>query len=87
MQALLAAWFRLVSCSAYSSALKMEATCSSETSVDFERTTRRSISEDRTLRNHRENLKSYICILLFIELISSTAVTFRNGGFPLKPSG
>jgi hypothetical protein len=28
--------FRLVSCLAYSSKLKMEATCSSETSVDFE---------------------------------------------------
>jgi hypothetical protein len=33
--------FSQVSCSAYSLALKMEATCSSETSVDFQRTTRR----------------------------------------------
>jgi hypothetical protein len=32
--------FLQVSCSAYSLALKMEATCSSETSVDFQRTTR-----------------------------------------------
>jgi hypothetical protein len=40
--------------------LKMEATCSSETSVDFQRTTRCYIPEDRTLHNHRcENLKSY----------------------------
>jgi hypothetical protein len=31
--------FTLVSCSPYSSNLKMEATCSSETSVDFQRTT------------------------------------------------
>jgi hypothetical protein len=31
-----------------------------ETSVDFQRTTRRYIPEDRTLHNHRcENLKSY----------------------------
>jgi hypothetical protein len=30
--------------------LKMKATCSSETSVDFQRTTRRYIPEDRPLR-------------------------------------
>jgi hypothetical protein len=33
--------FTLVSCSAYPSTLKMEAICSSETSVDFQLTTRR----------------------------------------------
>jgi hypothetical protein len=39
----------------------MEAICSSETSVDTQRTTRRYIPEDDTLHNHRyENLKSYI---------------------------
>jgi hypothetical protein len=38
----------------------MEATCSSETWVDTQRTTRRYIPEDGTLHNHRcENLKSY----------------------------
>jgi hypothetical protein len=38
----------------------MEAICSSETSVDFQRVTRRYIPEDSTLHNHRcENLKSY----------------------------
>jgi hypothetical protein len=38
----------------------MEAICSSETSFDFQRTTRRYIQEDGTLHNHRcENLKSY----------------------------
>jgi hypothetical protein len=42
------------------SALEKEAICSSETSVDSERTTRRYIPEDGTLHNHRcENLKSY----------------------------
>jgi hypothetical protein len=41
--------FTLVSHSAYSSILKTEATCSSETSLDFQRTTRRFIPEDRTL--------------------------------------
>jgi hypothetical protein len=53
--------FMLVSCSAYSSALKMEAICSSGTSVDSQRTTRGYIPEDGTLHNHRcENRKSYI---------------------------
>jgi hypothetical protein len=53
--------FTLVSCSAYSLALKMEATCSSETSVDFQQTTQHYIPEDSTLHNHHcENLKSYI---------------------------
>jgi hypothetical protein len=39
----------------------MEAICSFETSVDFQRTTLRYIPEDTsTLHNHRcENLKSY----------------------------
>jgi hypothetical protein len=48
--------------SAYSSTLKMEEKCSSETSVDTQRTTRRYIPEDDTLHNHRcENLESYTC--------------------------
>jgi hypothetical protein len=52
--------FTLVSCLAYFSTLKMEATCSSATSVDFQRTARRYIPEDRTLSNHFcENLNSY----------------------------
>jgi hypothetical protein len=37
--------FTLVSCSAYSSALKMEAICSSETTGDFKRTTWRYIQK------------------------------------------
>jgi hypothetical protein len=52
----------LISCSAYSLTQKMEAICSTETSVDFHRTTRRFIPEDSiTLYNHRcENLKSCV---------------------------
>jgi hypothetical protein len=51
---------RQSSCLAYSSTLKMEATCSSETSVDFKLTTWRCKPEDITLHNRRcENLKSY----------------------------
>jgi hypothetical protein len=45
-----AACFMLVSCLAYSSILKMEAIRSSETSIDFHRTTRHYIREDRTLK-------------------------------------
>jgi hypothetical protein len=45
--------------------LKMEAICSSETSVKTRRTTRRHIQEDDTLHNHRcENLKSYTRIVV-----------------------
>jgi hypothetical protein len=40
--------FTLVPCLAYSLNLKMEATCSSETSIDFQRTTRRCIQGDIT---------------------------------------
>jgi hypothetical protein len=41
--------FTLVSWLACYLTLKMEATCSSESSVDFQRTTRRYIPEDKTL--------------------------------------
>jgi hypothetical protein len=41
----------LVSCSSYST-LKMEAICTSKTSVNFQRTTRRYIPEDSTLQIH-----------------------------------
>jgi hypothetical protein len=49
----------------------MEAISSSETSADFQRTTRRYIPEDDILQNYRcENLKSYIntCIMPSPEL-------------------
>jgi hypothetical protein len=43
-----------------SSTLKMEAICSSETSVETQRTARRHIPEDDIFYNHRcENLKSH----------------------------
>jgi hypothetical protein len=45
--------------------LKMEAICSSETSVATQQTTGRHIPEDDTLHNHRcENLKSYTANIL-----------------------
>jgi hypothetical protein len=49
----------------------MEAICSSETSVDTQRTTWRHIPEDDTLQNHRcENLKSYIHLNIFVDTVS-----------------
>jgi hypothetical protein len=50
-RALLATFFTLVSCLAYSSTLKMEATYSSEMSVEFQRTIWRYIPEGKTLNN------------------------------------
>jgi hypothetical protein len=53
------AWKQVAS-RAYFSTLKMEATCSSETSVNFQWITGRYMPQDRTLHNHRcENLKPY----------------------------
>jgi hypothetical protein len=55
----LAACFMLVSRLVSFSAIKIGAICSTETSVDFHRTKRRYIPEDRTPNSHRcENLKS-----------------------------
>jgi hypothetical protein len=42
--------FKVVSCLAYSSILKMEVTCPSETSVDFYRNTRSYIPEENFIR-------------------------------------
>jgi hypothetical protein len=51
----------------YFSNLKMEATCSSETSVDTQRTTRSYIPEDGTLHNDRcEDLKSDKTMYVFL---------------------
>jgi hypothetical protein len=42
--------------------------CSSETQVDFQRTTRRNILEDWTLHNHRcQNLKSYTNNIYYVK--------------------
>jgi hypothetical protein len=60
MSALLATCFDLVSCLAYSFTMKMEATCFSRTSVDFQWTRQHDFSEDRILHNHCcGNLKSH----------------------------
>jgi hypothetical protein len=48
--ALLATFFTLIFCLAYSSALKMEATHSSEISIDFQQCTQHYVPEDRILQ-------------------------------------
>jgi hypothetical protein len=55
----------LVFCSAYSLILKMEAICSSETSIDYQRTTRRCIPEDVAL-HHSSHLLMRPSIYLLI---------------------
>jgi hypothetical protein len=57
---MLAICFIVVYCLAYSSTLKKEATYSTETLVDFQRTTRRHIPQYRAFHIHRcENAKSF----------------------------
>jgi hypothetical protein len=70
---LLSRWF---SCLACSSALNIEATCSSETSVDFQRTTCCYVPKNRTVYNHRcENLKFYKSRFVFrINVVSAMSV-------------
>jgi hypothetical protein len=57
--------------------LKMEETCSSETSVDFQQTTWHDIPEDRSLHNHRcESFKSYIVFKYCLSLKETEAVSY-----------
>jgi hypothetical protein len=53
---------------AYISTLKMEATCSSESSVGFQRTERSYIQEDRTLHNHFIHL---CCMFYFSSIVEN----------------
>lgn len=67
LQAEHAACFTLVSCLAYSSTFKTEASFTSETSVVFRRATQRYISGDRTLHNDRcENLISTLMMMMMM---------------------
>jgi hypothetical protein len=60
--------FTLLSCSTYFSTLKMEATCSSRTSIDFQRTTRRYIPEDRTLHTAQRRIIPWQWIMNLINV-------------------
>jgi hypothetical protein len=75
--------YLLVLAEIISSTLKMEATCSSETSVATQQTIQRYIPEDDTLHNHCcENLKSYVS--LFISESSSTCIFYFVKFFSLS---
>jgi hypothetical protein len=66
----------------------MKATCSSETTVDFQRATRRYHPEDRTLRNHRcENLKSWHDVGLQVGFTFLAVVLGRYSEAKLKSNG
>jgi hypothetical protein len=83
----LAAWFLLVPCFSYSSTLKVEAIYSSETSIDFQRTTRRYIPEcwtlqmfqgcDNCLLETKENVKPLIP-LLYPSIVYTFLVSIYN---------
>jgi hypothetical protein len=82
--------FTLVYCLAYSSAMKKEAICTSKTTVDIQRTTRRYIPEDSTLHNQLcENIKAYVKIYSCLKIkyslyhtMYSCSLTFIvNGNF------
>jgi hypothetical protein len=72
----------------------MEATCSSESPIDFQRPTRRYIPKDISLHNHRcENLKFYSYAItiqstafnLFIyRAVSSSEYIVSNGGIQIN---
>jgi hypothetical protein len=61
------------------STLKMEVICSSETSIDTQRTTRHYIPEDGTLHNYRcKNLKSHILPFLYCMVIGEKKITIKH---------
>jgi hypothetical protein len=72
---LLACWFLA---EIISSSLKMEATCSSETSVDTQRTTRRYIPEFAT--NHSLWSMFATCLLVLFDLDDGNITFLRNFG-------
>jgi hypothetical protein len=71
----------LVSCLAYSSALKMEAASSSETSVDFQRTTWRYILEDRT-PHQSYCLHPRVVAVLLNRKTQQKLIEYRKHAFP-----
>jgi hypothetical protein len=64
----------------------LEAVRTSETSVNFNVTTRHYILEDSKLyTRHRENLKSHICMLIVFWFLNMSKLGFsllKNGGVP-----
>jgi hypothetical protein len=64
------------SCLAYSLTLKTEAMCSSETSADFQRTTRRYIPEGRTL--HLNDFWILYIVPIFLQYEASTVLKWDD---------
>jgi hypothetical protein len=59
--------------------MKMEEKCSSETSVDFQRTTRNYITEDKNVHNNRcEDFKSYIMYFLVFRRLFDDAFNIET---------
>jgi hypothetical protein len=56
----------LISCLAYSSTLKMEATCYSEILIDVQPSTQRNIPEEKSLYNHRCGNLKYVLLHTYI---------------------
>jgi hypothetical protein len=79
--ALLAACFVLVFSLVYSSTLKMEATCSSETSVHFHLTTGCYIPEDRSLLWDMIFLHSFNLFTLFILIVQNSVYNIVTVAF------
>lgn len=75
--------FTLASCSTYSLTLRMEVTCSSESSVDFQQTAWSYIAKDRTQQNICSMCRPKLHIYCKAESIWRDKIidkTFRNNG-------
>jgi hypothetical protein len=64
----------LVACLSYSSSQKMKATCFSETSVDFQRTTRRYTHRCENLKPYTYIVRVYVCIYMFVDCEQSLSI-------------
>jgi hypothetical protein len=84
--ALFATYFMLVSFLIYSSILKMETICSTETAADFQQNTRRYIPEDETLERRMLTqffhlFHSYVFLGLFFGPEDGRDMFLRNVGY------
>jgi hypothetical protein len=82
--AVLTAFFMLVSCLTYYSTLKKEATCSSVTSIDFQRTILPYVAEDRT-HNNNDNNHHHPCTELCSGATNSPVSYYADVGFGCVP--
>jgi hypothetical protein len=79
---LLATCFTLVSCLAYSSTLKMEAICSSETPVDFQRTYTALYPRRWTLHNFA-NVRVLVCPSILIWVVTKNVPSSTLNADPI----